>query len=122
VVRVCPNCKKSWSGGRDCPQCGPGFALLEAGDPRARDVLPPRSWAGIRALYGARRAMLIAIAGTLCAIGVAAIALRASVGAEMEVDRWAYRGLALVLLVGVVALALRRGGRIARRNRRGYDL
>ena len=122
VVRVCPRCKKSWSGGRDCPECGPGHALLEASDPRARQMLPARSWAGIRALYGARRAMLLFIVGTLVALVSGAMVLRGSIGADMDVDRWIYRGLALAVVVAVLALFLRRGARIARRNRRGFDL
>lgn len=122
MVRVCESCKKSWSGGRDCPECGPGHRLLEATDPRARDVLPARSWAGIQALYGARRAMLIFIGGTLMASVAGALVLRASVAATMNVDRWIYRGLALVAAAAVLGMSLVRAARIARRNRRGYDL
>ena len=122
MVRVCPACQKSWSGGRDCPECGPGYPLLEAAEPRAKQVLPARSWAGIRALYGARRAMVIFIAGTLVASAAGALVLRQSFAATMAVDRWIYRGLALMLAAGVVIASLVRGARIARRNRRGYDL
>ena len=122
MVRVCQRCKKSWSGGRDCPECGPGFPLIEAGGPRAKEMLPARSWAGIRALYGARRAMLISIAGTLVAVVSSAMVLRMSVAAPIDVDRWIYRGLAVVLLLGVTGSAVWRGSRIARRNRKGYDL
>ena len=122
MVRVCESCKKSWSGGRDCPECGPGHLLLEASDPRAREVLPARSWAGIQALYGARRAMLIFIGGTLLASVAGALVLRASVAATMEVDRWIYRGLAVLAATAVLGMSLVRAARIARRNRRGYDL
>jgi hypothetical protein len=122
MVRVCADCKKSWSGGLDCPECGPGHPLLEAGDPRARAVLPARSWAGIRALYGARRAMVIFLSGTLIAGVAGAWVLREGVVATMSVDRWVYRGLAIAVAGTVLAASLVRGARIARRNRRGYDL
>jgi hypothetical protein len=122
MVRVCADCKKSWSGGKDCPECGPGHPLLEAGDPRAREVLPARSWAGIRALYGARRAMVLFLSGTLLAGVAGAWMLREGVVATMSVDRWVYRGLAITVAGTVLAASLVRGARIARRNRRGYDL
>jgi hypothetical protein len=122
MVRVCADCEKSWSGGKDCPECGPGHRLLEAGDPRARDVLPARSWAGIRALYGARRAMVLFLSGTLIAGVTGAWMLREGVVATMAVDRWVDRGLAIAVAGTVLAASLVRGARIARRNRRGYDL
>jgi len=122
VVRVCAHCKKSWSGGRDCPECGPGFPLFEAVDPRAREMLPAQGWAGIRALYGARRAMLISIVGTLVAVVCSAMVLRQSVAAPIPVDRWIYRGLSALILLGVAGAAVWRASRVARRSRKGYDL
>jgi len=73
-------------------------------------------------LYGARRAMLIFIGGTLLASVAGALVLRASVAATMDVDRWIYRGLAVLAAATVLGMSLVRAARIARRNRRGYDL
>jgi len=66
--------------------------------------------------------MVIFIVGALVASVVGALVLRAGVVAIMDVDRWIYRGMALLLAGTVLGLSLHRGARIARRNRRGYDL
>src|SRR2546430_16727491 len=30
------SCKRTWSGGRDCPGCGPGFALIDVAQAQSR--------------------------------------------------------------------------------------
>ncbi|MEK6607922.1 MAG: hypothetical protein AABZ30_09700 [Myxococcota bacterium] len=122
MVRVCASCKGSYSGGAECPECGPGHPLVEACDPAARELMDRRGWAGIRALYGARRAMLMALGGFLVGPAIALLLMRRSLSATHAIDRWLWIGIALAAGATVMALALLRGAKVARRNRRGYDL
>lgn len=94
---------------------------MEACDPAARHVLGRQSWAGIRALYGARRAMLLAIGGLLWAPAVALLLFRRSFSAIVEVDRMIWISLAALAGVSILAVTLIRGARIARRTRKDYD-
>jgi hypothetical protein len=73
VLKICPVCRRTWSGGRDCPQCGPGHPLIDvAGGQGRKTFLRDKELASaIRGYYGARTGMLIAFWGILLGLVLA---------------------------------------------------
>jgi hypothetical protein len=73
VLKICPICRRTWSGGRDCPRCGEGHSLIDVAEPQGRKTfLRDRELASaIRGYYGARTGMLIAFWGILLGLVVA---------------------------------------------------
>src|SRR2546428_6866799 len=67
MLEICPICRRTWSGGRDCPHCGEGHPLIDVAGPQGRKTfLRDRELASaIRGYYGARTGMLIAFSGIL---------------------------------------------------------
>lgn len=67
MLKICPICRRTWSGGRDCPHCGVGNPLIDvAGAQGRRTFLRDKELASsIRGYYGARTGMLIAFSGIL---------------------------------------------------------
>jgi len=76
MLKICPMCRRTWSGGRDCPRCGEGHPLIDVAEPSGRKVfLRDKELASaIRGYYGARTGMLVAFWGILLGL-VLAIAL-----------------------------------------------
>lgn len=76
MLKICPVCRQTWSGGRDCPRCGEGHPLIDVAEPQGRKTfLRDRELAAaIRGYYGARTGMLIAFWGILLGL-VAALFL-----------------------------------------------
>ena len=76
MLKICPVCRQTWSGGRDCPRCGEGHPLIDvAGAQGRKTFLRDRELASaIRGYYGARTGMLIAFWGILLGL-VAALFL-----------------------------------------------
>src|SRR3982750_4928203 len=76
MLKICPICRRTWSGGRDCPPAGEGHPLIDLADPSGRKVfLRDKELASaIRGYYGARTGMLIAFWGILLGL-VAALFL-----------------------------------------------
>lgn len=74
MLKICPTCRRTWSGGRDCPHCGAGHPLIDvAAQQGRRTFLRDKELASaIRGYYGARTGMLIAfwgiLLGLLCAL------------------------------------------------------
>ena len=56
LLKICPICRRTWSGGRDCPHCGEGHPLIDvAGEQGRRTFLRDKELASaIRGYYGAR--------------------------------------------------------------------
>ena len=73
MLKICPICRRTWSGGRDCPHCGPGHALIDVAEPQGRRTfLRDRELSSaIRGYYGARTGMLIAFWGILLGLVLA---------------------------------------------------
>src|SRR2546425_7274885 len=67
MLKICPMCRRTWSGGRDCPRCGDGHPLIDVAEPSGRKVfLRDKELASaIRGYYGARTGMLVAFWGIL---------------------------------------------------------
>ena len=36
MLKICPVCRRTWSGGRDCPRCGEGHPLIDVAQPQGR--------------------------------------------------------------------------------------
>ena len=73
MLKICPVCRRTWSGGRDCPRCGEGHPLIDVAQPQGRKTfLRDRELAAaIRGYYGARTGMLIAFWGLLVGLVLA---------------------------------------------------
>src|SRR6184192_4072603 len=81
MLKICPLCRRTWSGGRDCPRCGEGRPLIDVAEPQGRKTfLRDRELAAaIRGYYGARTGMLIAFWGILLGLVVALFLWRKAV-------------------------------------------
>jgi hypothetical protein len=73
VLKICPVCRRTWSGGRDCPQCGAGQPLIDVavGQGRKTFLRDKELASAIRGYYGARTGMLIAFWGILLGLVLA---------------------------------------------------
>lgn len=116
MLKICPTCRRTWSGGRDCPRCGSGHPLIDVAEPQSRRTyLRDRELAGsIRAYYGARTGMLVAfwgiLVGLVLALALARKALIAPGGHAALL--WIAAALSAVLPFGVAVLL---GDRLVRR-------
>ncbi len=120
MLKICPVCRRTWSGGRDCPRCGEGHTLIDVAEPAGRKVfLRDKELASaIRGYYGARTGMLVAFWGILLGLVVAvALARKALIAPAGHAAAW-WVATALSALVPLV-LALLAGDRIVRRFSRG---
>jgi hypothetical protein len=120
VLKICPVCRRTWSGGRDCPQCGPGHPLLDVATPQSRAVfLRDKELAStIRGYYGARSGMLVAFWGILLGLVFAlALARKAAIAPGAHAAMlWV---AVAVCAVVPVALAVFLGDRVVRRFSKG---
>lgn len=73
MIKICPDCRSTWAGGRVCEDCG--GALV---DPYGNDAktLPEGVWKYIRLQYGARRGMIVRVLSFLLGPTVGFLLLR----------------------------------------------
>src|SRR5207237_9976764 len=113
MLRICPVCRRTWSGGRDCPSCGEGHLLIDVAEPAGRRVfLRDKELASaIRGYYGARSGMLVAFFGILLGL-----VLGLALGRKAAIAHSTLLG-ALAVAAGVVPFAtpVLLGNRIVRR-------
>ena len=120
MLKICPVCRRTWSGGRDCPRCGEGHPLIDVAEPQGRKTfLRDRELAAaIRGYYGARTGMLIAFWGILVGLVVALFlwrkALLASSGSQ---PLWIAGAAACALVPFLLAVIV--ANRVVRRFSRG---
>ena len=120
MLKICPICRRTWSGGRDCPRCGEGHQLIDVAEPSGRKVfLRDKELASaIRGYYGARTGMLVAFWGILLGLVLAlALARKAMVAPAGQAAAWWIA--AAVCAVVPFAVAVLAGDRIVRRFSRG---
>ena len=120
VLKICPVCKQTWSGGRDCPRCGPGHPLIDVAVEQSRAVfLRDKELASaIRGYYGARSGMLVAFWGILLGLVLAvALARKALIAPGAHAALWWIA--AAVCALAPVALAVLLGDRVVRRFSKG---
>jgi hypothetical protein len=117
VLKICPLCRRTWSGGRDCPHCGEGHPLIDVAEPDGRKVfLRDRELASaIRGYYGARTGMLVAFWGMLIGL-VLAVALSRKAMVTHSPGLWILAGASALV---PFALAVLLGDRIVRRFSKG---
>src|SRR3954465_14223496 len=119
MLKICPVCRQTWSGGRDCPKCGDGHPLIDVAEPQGRKTfLRDKELASaIRGYYGARTGMLIAFWGILVGLVAALFLWRKAVLAPGSHEAFLIAaaiacGLApLLLAVGLAARVVRRFSR-----------
>ena len=111
MLKICPSCHRTFSGGRTCMRCE-GVSLLDVADPRTRVHLRSRSLQHtINTYYGARTAMLLLFAGLMLGAVLAVLAARqALLGPPAWRPVWL--GAGAVGALGSVALALLAGSRL----------
>ena len=116
MLKICPMCRRTWSGGRDCPRCGEGHPLIDVAEPSGRKVFlrDKELAASIRGYYGARTGMLVAFWGILLGL-VLAIALARKAAVAPKGLAFAFWIAAAICAVAPVAVAVLAGDRIVRR-------
>jgi hypothetical protein len=120
MLKICPVCRQTWSGGRDCPKCGEGHPLIDVAEPQGRKTfLRDKELASaIRGYYGARTGMLIAFWGILLGLVAALFLWRKAVIAS-----GAHKGLllaaAVVCAVAPFLVSIVLADRVVRRFSRG---
>jgi hypothetical protein len=79
MLKICPKCRRTFSGGTICLSCSPEVALLDVALPEVRKahLKSDRDLrTTIRTYYGARSAMLLLFQGILLGLLVFALLLR----------------------------------------------
>jgi hypothetical protein len=117
MLKICPVCRRTWSGGHDCPRCGEGHLLIDVAEPAGRRVfLRDKELASaIRGYYGARTGMVVAFFGILLGLVLAlAFARKAVIGHSP----W-FAALAVVAAIVPFAASVLIGNRIVRRFSKG---
>ena len=76
MIKICPDCRSTWAGGRFCEDCG--AALRDPYGDEAR-ALPEGVWRYIRLQYGARRGMIVRVLAFLLGPTVGFLLLRQAV-------------------------------------------
>ena len=100
MIKVCPECRSTWAGGRRCEDCG---ATLR--DPYGEDAktLPGGMWKYIRLQYGARRGMIVRVMAFLLGPVVAAVLGRRAIALPPP---WVVPGVIGALIAGFLTWAL----------------
>ncbi len=113
MLKICPSCHKTFSGGRICPSCRTAD-LLDVADPRSRPHLRQDELQHtINTYYGARSAMLLLFAAMLVG-GAAALAVLRRGFMTPPGDRPLWLAAAGVAFLAAIAGALLLGGRVVR--------
>ena len=117
MLKICPMCRRTWSGGRDCPRCGEGHPLIDVAEPQGRKTFlrDKELAAAIRGYYGARTGMLIAFWGILLGLVAALFLWRKSVVAHSP----ALLVAAVVCAIAPFLVALLLADRVVRRFSKG---
>ena len=119
MLKICPMCRRTWSGGRDCPRCGEGHPLIDVAEPQSRRTFlrDKELAAAIRGYYGARTGMLIAFWGILIGLVAALFLWRKAVVAPEH--HAAFLAAAIVCAAAPFLAALLLADRVVRRFSRG---
>ena len=120
MLKICPICRRTWSGGRECPHCGEGHPLIDVAEPQGRKTfLRDRELASaIRGYYGARTGMVIAFGGILLGL-VAALFLWRKAMLTPGTPRVVLLAAAIVCTVAPFLVAVALADRVVRRFSRG---
>lgn len=118
MLKICPVCRRTWSGGRDCPHCGDGHPLIDVAEPQGRKTfLRDKELASaIRGYYGARSGMLVVFLGILLGLVFALALVRKGMVAAHGAP-WFVAAAVCALLPFAIGVFL--GDRVVRRFSRG---
>ena len=103
MIKICPRCRRTFSGGTTCLRCSPGVALLNVADPAVRRAFLKSDGelrSTIRTYYGARSAMLMLFVGMLSGLAIGLVLLRVA-SSHSGWQRWSLGAVA-----GVAAAAI----------------
>jgi hypothetical protein len=103
MIKICPRCRRTFSGGTRCLHCSEEIALLDLAEPAVRRAhLRGDSdlRVTIRTYYGARSAMLLQFVGILFGLALA-LALARKSAALAGGARWV-----MAVLAGCAAVAI----------------
>jgi len=103
MIKICPRCRRTFSGGTRCLNCPEEVALLDLAEPAVRRAYLRGDGdlrATIRTYYGARSAMLLQFLGILFGLAFA-VALARKSFALVGGARWGMAALAAVAAVAI---------------------
>ena len=106
MIKICPRCRRTFSGGTRCLNCREEVALLDLAEPAVRRAYLRGDGdlrATIRTYYGARSAMLLQFVGILFGLAFA-VALARKSFALVGGARWGMAALAAVAAVAAYAV------------------
>jgi hypothetical protein len=114
MIKICPKCRRTFSGGTVCLHCQEEVALLDVADPAVRRAHlrgDNELRTTIRTYYGARSAMLMLFVGILfgMAFGVALLRKASSYDGG---TRWALIAVAAAVAVGIPVATAFIGARV----------
>lgn len=117
MIKICPRCRRTFSGGTRCLHCSEEVALLDLADPAVRRAhLRGDSdlRVTIRTYYGARSAMLLQFVGILFGLAVALALVRKS-AALAGGARWGMAALAAIAALAIPAATAFIGAKLVHR-------
>ncbi len=117
MIKICPRCRRTFSGGTRCLHCSEEIALLDLAEPAVRRAhLHGDSdlRVTIRTYYGARSAMLLQFVGILFGLAVA-LALARKSAALAGSARWLMAALAGSAAVAIPAATAFIGAKLVHR-------
>ncbi len=117
MIKICPRCRRTFSGGTRCLHCSEEIALLDLAEPAVRRAhLRGDSdlRVTIRTYYGARSAMLLQFVGILFGLAVA-LALARKSAALAGGARWLMAALAASAAVAIPAATAFIGAKLVHR-------
>jgi len=113
MLKICPQCRRTFSGGTICLSCKEEVALLDVADPAVRRAHlrgDTELKSTIRTYYGARSAMLMLFVGILFGLAFGVALLRKAFAMEGPA-RWALTaaavGAAVLIPVGTAFVGAR---------------
>jgi hypothetical protein len=117
MIKICPRCRRTYSGGTVCLQCREEVALLDVADPAVRRAHLKGDGelrVTIRTYYGARSAMLLLFQGILFGLAFGIALMRKAFSLEGPA-RWCLAGLAVALAILIPVVTTFVGARLVHR-------
>jgi hypothetical protein len=117
VLKICPQCRRTFSGGTICLSCRNEVALLDVADPAVRRAHlrgDGELRTTIRTYYGARSAMLLLFVGILFGLAFGVAFFRKATSLD-GMDRWALMALSAAIPVALPVLTAFVGARVVHR-------
>lgn len=117
MIKICPRCRRTFSGGTRCLHCPEEVALLDLAEPAVRRAHLRGDGdlrVTIRTYYGARSAMLLQFVGILFGLAFAIALARKSV-ALVGGARWGMAALAAVAAIGIPLMTAFVGAKLVHR-------